>query len=163
MRARIRAASYLYRIRSRARSRGFEEGYQDGADAILKELFQMEHSYKEMISTAKSDCISIAMNAAEEILAKRFPLDVETLTRRIDDTIEQLLNSKGVRIHACPQEVAPLCRALGAKRRGLEVYPDVDLSPGNAKIETDNGNITLDWRRHLNAIKTELMGQVRNE
>lgn len=141
-------------------AQGYEEGFQKGLKAAQADALKSHAALVSSIKDARDDCISLLFELAGEIFGAGAALQHELVTAKIQSLLDGMLKHRPLVIQVSPLQADSVRREIEShlKEPNIRVEAHERITPGNARIITETGNIELDWESHLNLLKESYAG-----
>jgi flagellar biosynthesis/type III secretory pathway protein FliH len=107
----------------------------------------------------KSQCIALSLRVSEEVLGERIAELSDATAARIERALAELSTAQLARIEVHPSEYAAVQRRLGKAmlQMSCELVRVETIAPGSARLVTIGGSVVVDWRDHLDHLKSEIL------
>lgn len=161
--ARRRLAGKLRSLRQKSRLRAIREAGLRSASALTAELFKLHSQFQSAIADAHDECLALSLRVAEEVIATEIPSLPATLGARIDLALQDLGGRRPLGIEVHPADEREIKQVFSSRRAAVPggITADETIDRGKARIVTPSGVVHIDWREHLEQLKSELRAASR--
>lgn len=168
------------RLKEKAKKAGYEEGFQAGKEAGLKQYEEMIHHAKEVIHLAKLDyhnklessaetILLIAMKAAEKIIQTKLEEQPERFLNIVHSVMEEVKENPEVKICVHPKHYELVVQnreelqSLFTMDIELYIIPDHKLGTFAVEVESTSGKIDASVSTQVEQLKIQLLDLIRED
>lgn len=152
---RLQVAKESEQIKENAYKEGYEAGFKEWAEHLVKFEKQLEALHKEM----QQSIIPVALKAAKKIVGKEIELSEDTIVDIVASNLKAVLQHKKITIYVNKKELDILeknkqrLRDLFEHLESLSIRPREDIAPGGCIIETEIGIINAQMDHRWNVLE----------
>lgn len=158
---RKKAATRLRSLRRRLTAKITQTQEQKYLQKIALLAHETEALFDKTVRHAEHECLSLTLAILQEILCTQVTIDQKSLADRIQLQLQTLRKSCNCLIEVSASDYENLKKLL--HHQNIQLRITAHMSPGNARIITESGTITLDWMNHLRTIAGTLIDSLNNK
>ncbi len=176
-RARPLTAARLAEIEEQARAdgyrRGLEEGRRDGEQEMRRTAQELERLLAAIEPQAAvldeallEQLGDLVVAIGRQFVRRELKLEPGEIVRVVREALAALpVSDAAIRVHAHPEDVALLRRALRPEtlERPLQLVEDVTITRGGARVETQVSRVDATVEARFSAIAARVFGDERSE
>lgn len=146
-------------LRARAAKQGKRNAERAAAVRLADELISARAQIQRKLDDMKSQCVTLSLRISEEVLGEKIAELSETTAARIERALAELRTSQLVRIEVHPSDYTAVQRRLGKTlaQMSCELGRSETVAHGAVRIVTGGGSVAVDWREHLDHLKSEIL------
>lgn len=158
-----------------ARAAGFAEGIAEGRRRALAEIEADHRAALERLAVSlgalarleetlvrrhEQRLLDLVLEAASRVVRRRIEEGDAVARRALEEAMESLPASAGLRARLHPSDVEPVARELSAEvdRGRIEIVPDASVSRGGVILESAVGTVDATLETALAAVRAAAMG-----
>lgn len=144
-----------------AKRQGFEEGKQEGLEALTEELFKVRETKEKFYAEAEAQVLQLVVSIAEKVLGEIAHRQTEAIAAIVGQALEKALGDRiVVRLH--PEDyqrlknLEPRFREKLERTKHLHFKEDELIQKGGCVVETEIGTIDAQLATQMKAIQKVL-------
>lgn len=142
---------------------GYAQGMKKAAETTSELISRAEEHYDKSLLQMNTDCLNLAVGIAREILQAEITVNTESLAKRIQASINKLVNVDNLQVTAHQDHYKELIQIFSNFPKQVQIKSDDNIEPGNAVIETEVGQINLNWKTQLEVMRQLLLVKMQNQ
>lgn len=155
-RSELAKAIWRDRARSRARTRRI---LKEAENALrIKNLFESQRLYQEVVKAASRDCLEIALKLSRELVGEICTRDAERLAAMIQEALQHLSGAEVLQVEVAKHREQDLKTALTRWGVNLCVAPSEQIPAGAARLRTKSGTIEISWEDDFEELASSVRG-----
>ncbi len=153
-------AAKLISKKKLAHKSGYLSGLRKAETQTTQYLTKATELYEQSLVKANKDCLELAIKIAAEILQIETISNTDSLAGKIKIGIDKLLNVENLCIKVNQTHIEEMKVIFSNYPKKITITAEGSLEAGNAIIETENGQINLNWKTQLELIHQALLSKI---
>ncbi len=153
-------ATYLQSRRTYMRQRLNELTHRREEELSAAYEQRVHHTINEELTRLEEECLQIAVTLSEEILQHEVITNTLSLKKKIREALTEMNNSKNIIVHVHKEDVKA-AEELQMDYQ-IQIIPSPEIEQGCAKLTSENGSVTINWRDELSKKKRALEEQLHD-
>lgn len=156
-------AQKITKLRSRVKKSSHARILKELEDKFSREISHIGNLYRETILRAHSDCLALCVRICQEIIVEDSSKHHEAIAKRIQSAIQALVEPTllNIRVNSCHQSaLIGQFNNTAQSSPSIHIIADDALAPGNAILETESGNLEINWLSQLKSLECQLQAQL---
>jgi flagellar biosynthesis/type III secretory pathway protein FliH len=161
LKSRRRLAETLRKTKITARRLAYRSAIKKAEKDISELLDAARNQYDKHLAQIHKDSLEVVLKLAEEILQDEVKINTVSLAKRISSSFAKLSNIDNILIRANGKHTGELEEIFKAFPKKVSIKSDNCLDAGNAVIETEKGEICLNWKTQLEIMRQLLLSKIQ--
>lgn len=155
---RQKAAQHVRQLRKRIRAGAWRAAQHQAAAELREREAALIKRFEAALTGVEDECLGLAGYLARAVIQTELQVNPAALANKIRTALNSLVDARSVTIAVHPDCVAQLRENLSAQlwECAPAVRPAAELLPGDLRLESPAGTVTLLWQEHLRALELDL-------
>lgn len=144
---RSKLAFHAIKLRKRVRLNALMSAQNESQEILLNKLFELEERHASNLANCEAQCIELLCSIAEKVIGDEISTRPATLADRLKREIATLNMNRSLLVKVNQQDYEIIKNNNIGHQCKLQIDQSVEVN--TARLQTDCGTVTINWKEHL--------------